>query len=126
MQVRREQRLEGTARQPSLDEGTMSESSECLTISVEGRFDISAMERVRRELAQVGARSFVQVDITRARDVEDAAVALLAGLMLVRRDRIQVKGLRQHQARLLAYLGVALESWGEGRGDGAAMETARE
>jgi ABC-type transporter Mla MlaB component len=86
----------------------MSESSDCFTISVQGRFDMSTMERVRRELAQVEPMSLVQVDMTKAQDVEDSAVALLAGLMLVRRDRLQVKGLRQHHLRLLGYLGVVV------------------
>jgi ABC-type transporter Mla MlaB component len=108
-------------RQPTLDEGSMGESSDCFTISVQGRFDISTMDRVRRELAQVEPRSFVQVDMTEARDVEDSAVALLAGLMLVRRGRIQVKGLRQHQLRLLGYLGVTVDGWRDGKiGDQSA------
>ena len=42
----------------------------------------------------------------RVREFHDRAVALLAEVLAVARARISVRGLRQHQYRMLRYLGV--------------------
>jgi hypothetical protein len=69
-----------------------------------GTFDAPAPERVAREL-QAAAGLEVRIDLTQVRDFHDFGVAVLARALVARR-RVDVRGLRTHQIRLLKYLGI--------------------
>ena len=61
--------------------------------------------------SRAGSRVFpgdaeVYVDLSRVREFHDRAVAMLADVLAVARARVSVRGLRQHQYRMLRYLGV--------------------
>lgn len=71
----------------------------------EGTFDIPAAQEVARALA--GAPHFeVCLDLSRVREFHDFGLALLAQALAGRSPPVRVLGLRQHQLRLLRYLGV--------------------
>jgi anti-anti-sigma regulatory factor len=70
-----------------------------------GTFDIPAAQEVARALA--GAPHFeVCLDLSQVREFHDFGLALLAQALAGRSSRVRVLGLRQHQVRLLRYLGV--------------------
>lgn len=48
----------------------------------------------------------VEIDFRRVRECQDYALALLAKDLVARRDRVAVRGMSQHQQRLLGYFGV--------------------
>jgi hypothetical protein len=49
----------------------------------------------------------VEIDFRQVRECHDSALALLARDLVVGRARVAVRGMSQHQQRLLGYLGVA-------------------
>jgi STAS domain-containing protein len=73
-------------------------------IRVDGVFDVSAAQRLARELAEAGERE-IRIDLTCVREFHDFGVALLAR-ELSGHVRTRVSGLRQHHIRLLRYLGI--------------------
>jgi len=75
-----------------------------VVILADGTFDVPAAERVAREL-QAAADLEVRIDLTQVRDFHDFGVAVLARALVSRR-RVDVRGLRTHQIRLLKYLGI--------------------
>jgi ABC-type transporter Mla MlaB component len=74
-------------------------------LSVAGPFDLPAAQRVARALSDADADAMVCIDLTRVSDFDDTGVAVL-GRALCGHQRADVRGLRQHQVRLLRYLGV--------------------
>lgn len=80
-----------------------------LVIQADGTFDVPAAERVAREL-QAAAGLEVRIDLTQVRDFHDFGVAVLARALATQR-KVDVRGLRTHQIRLLRYLGI--EAYGE-------------
>ncbi|HET7824137.1 MAG TPA: STAS domain-containing protein [Anaeromyxobacter sp.] len=79
-------------------------SADRKVIRVDGVFDVSAAQRLARELADAGDAE-VRIDLTRVREFHDFGIALLAR-ELSGRVRITVSGLRRHHIRLLRYLGI--------------------
>jgi ABC-type transporter Mla MlaB component len=79
-------------------------SSDPRVIRLDGVFDVSAAQRLARELAEAGEAE-VRIDLTRVREFHDFGIALLAR-ELSGRVRTTVSGLRQHHIRLLRYLGI--------------------
>lgn len=73
-------------------------------IRMDGVFDVSAAQRLARQLAEAGEGE-IRIDLTRVREFHDFGVALLAR-ELAGRVRTTVSGLRQHHIRLLRYLGI--------------------
>jgi hypothetical protein len=73
-------------------------------IQMEGTFDLPAAERVALALQAAPAGQEVRLDLTRVREFHDFGVAVLARALQGR--RVEVRGLRTHQVRLLRYLGV--------------------
>jgi hypothetical protein len=78
-----------------------------LTIRLEGVFDIAAARRVQDELARAQPGVRVRLDFPHIREFHDFGVAALAqalgeGGALV----VGLRGLRDHQVRLLRYLGA--------------------
>ncbi|HUL58749.1 MAG TPA: STAS domain-containing protein [Anaeromyxobacteraceae bacterium] len=82
-------------------------------IRMDGTFDVVAARQVARELANaVGGP--VQIDLTGVRNFDDSGVAVLADALTARGERVDVRGLRQHQRRLLRYLGIPSDEPAEG------------
>jgi ABC-type transporter Mla MlaB component len=80
-------------------------SSEAIQLSVAGPFDLQAALRVARALTEAADETLVRIDLTRVSDFDDSGVAVL-GRALAGHHLTDVRGLRQHQIRLLRYLGV--------------------
>jgi anti-anti-sigma regulatory factor len=80
--------------------------SETLVIRMDGSFDIESVQVIQSQIADLPGGAEVYVDLSRVRDFHDRAVAMLADVLAATRARISVRGLRQHQYRMLRYLGV--------------------
>lgn len=76
-----------------------------IQLTVDGPFDLPAARRVARVLTEADAEALVCIDLTRVSHFDDTGVAVL-GQALAGHLRADVRGLRQHQVRLLRYLGV--------------------
>jgi len=75
-----------------------------MIIELDGTFDVPAAERLSLALAEAGEAE-VRVDLSHVRDFHDFNVAVLARALAGRR-KVSVRGLRNHQVRLLKYLGI--------------------
>jgi len=80
--------------------------SETLVIRMDGSFDIESVQVIQSQIADLPGGAEVYVDLSRVRDFHDRAVATLADVLAAARARVSVRGLRQHQYRMLRYLGV--------------------
>ena len=97
----RAERARGWAMQAAASQGP-----ESLAIRIDGVFDIEAAQAIRRRFGGLADEAEVYVDLTRVREFHDHAVAALAEAIVASRQRVYVRGLRQHQYRMLRYLGV--------------------
>jgi anti-anti-sigma regulatory factor len=79
---------------------------EPVMIRMDGIFDVAAAQTVVRALADEPAERDVRIDLTHVREFHDFAVAVLAQALAKRAENVTVRGLRQHQLRLLNYLGL--------------------
>jgi hypothetical protein len=79
---------------------------EPVEIRMEGVFDVTAAQSIVRALDKSPTDADVRIDLTHVREFHDFAVAVLAQALAPRRDHVAVLGLRQHQLRLLTYLGL--------------------
>ncbi|MBS1108820.1 MAG: hypothetical protein H6Q88_812, partial [Anaeromyxobacteraceae bacterium] len=77
-----------------------------LVIRMDGAFDIDSVNTIRSRIEALPGDAEVYVDLSRVREFHDRAVAMLADVLAVARARVSVRGLRQHQYRMLRYLGV--------------------
>lgn len=77
-----------------------------LVIRMDGSFDIDSVQAIRSRIEGLPGEAEVYVDLSRVRDFHDRAVALLADVLSRAGSRVFVRGLRQHQYRMLRYLGV--------------------
>jgi hypothetical protein len=73
-------------------------------IQMEGTFDLPAAKEVAAALEAAPAGLEVRLDLTRVREFHDFSVAILARAIQGR--RVDIRGLRTHQLRLLRYMGV--------------------
>jgi len=80
--------------------------AETLVIRMDGAFDIESVQVIQSRIADLSGETEVYVDLSRVRDFHDRAVAMLADVLAAARARVSVRGLRQHQYRMLRYLGV--------------------
>jgi hypothetical protein len=78
---------------------------EVVEIRLEGVFDVSAAQSLVSALGRAPAEREVRIDLTHVREFHDFAVAVLGEALSQRRDHVAVRGLSQHQLRLLTYLG---------------------
>ena len=83
-----------------------AEHSSSLVIRMDGAFDIDSVNTIRSRIEALPGDAEVYVDLSRVREFHDRAVAMLADVLAVARARVSVRGLRQHQYRMLRYLGV--------------------
>jgi hypothetical protein len=75
--------------------------------SITGAFDPIAASRCRAGLAALPPDACVLLDFSRAWEVADLALAVLATeLATPHHPRVLFRGLTQHQERMLRYLGV--------------------
>lgn len=85
-------------------------NSERFSIECEGVFDLSSAIGLEESLALVKPGARVELDLSRVREFHDAGLAVLA--RTIQRagasHRLDVRGLRERQLRLLRYLGVDL------------------
>ncbi len=75
-------------------------------LRMQGPFDVTAAQRVVEALAASEEGSEVYVDLTRVRDFDDRAIALLGSGLSGARGHISVRGLLRHHYRMMRYLGV--------------------
>jgi len=77
-------------------------------VSITDAFDPIAASKLRARLSVMSPDACVLLDLSRALEVADLALAVLAdALATAPHPRVLVRGLTQHQERLLRYLGVA-------------------
>jgi ABC-type transporter Mla MlaB component len=88
----------------------LPEQAGSLVIRMDGAFDIDSVQVIRSRIADLPGESEVYVDLSRVREFHDRAVAMLAEVLAATRARVSVRGLRQHQYRMLRYLGVTPSS----------------
>lgn len=81
-----------------------------LLIRLDGTFDLAAAGEIRRALAESPEGTEAYVDLSQVRDFHDRAVAVLADALKASGRPVSVRGLRQHQYRMLRYLGVDASS----------------
>lgn len=77
-----------------------------LLIRLDGTFDLGAAREIQRALAELPEGSEAYLDLSQVRDFHDRGVAVLADAIKASGRSISVRGLRQHQYRMLRYLGV--------------------
>ena len=77
-----------------------------LVIRMDGAFDTESAQEIARQLAALPEGAEVYVDLTHVRQFHDRGVAVLGDILASTRVRVSVRGLRQHQYRMLRYLGV--------------------
>jgi hypothetical protein len=82
-------------------------AGESLVVRLDGVFDIAAAQRVLGLLAEATPGAEVYIDVTHVREFHDHGVAKLAEGLLKAPLRVSLRGLRNHQYRMLRYLGVS-------------------
>lgn len=80
------------------------------SITCDGVFDLAAALGLEDSLRLVEPGGAVELDLSRVRDFHDAGLAVLARAIQrgAASHRLEVRGLRERQLRLLRYLGVEL------------------
>ena len=63
--------------------------------------------RIHEVIERAAPGTTVEVDFRHVRDCQDYALALLARDLVGTRTRVAVRGMSQHQQRILGYFGVA-------------------
>jgi anti-anti-sigma regulatory factor len=85
-----------------LEQAVTAESA----IRLDGIFDGLAARRLEALLVAADAGVRLRIDLTQVREFHDFGIAVL-GLALTRsRAHVTIRGLRQHQVRVLRYFGV--------------------
>ena len=101
-----------------------------LLIRLDGAFDLGAAGEIQRALADSVDGTEVYVDLSQVREFHDRGVAVLADVIKTSGHPISVRGLRQHQYRMLRYLGVESAALDPGlsprRGPTPPVQTAGE
>ncbi len=77
-----------------------------LVVGIEGTFDPAAAAVLRLELARSHPTSTVVLDFSHARAVHDLGLAMVARALAAEGVATRFRGLSQHQARMLRYLGL--------------------
>jgi anti-anti-sigma regulatory factor len=83
----------------------LSSSPESI-IWLEGVFDGVAARHLEEKLLQTVPGDRILVDLTQVREFHDFAVAVLGRALTLCRAEVKLRGLRQHQVRVLRYFGV--------------------
>ncbi len=83
---------------------------EDVVIRMEGTFDVPTARRLAGTLTDAGPGREVYVDLTHVREFNDFGIAVLAQALRESPAHVSLRGLRQHQYRMLRYLGVESSS----------------
>jgi anti-anti-sigma regulatory factor len=75
-------------------------------IDLEGVFDGPTARRVEANLISAAPGTRVRIDLTKVREFQDFGVAILGHAVTRCRADVVVRGLRQHQLRVLQYFGL--------------------
>ena len=75
-------------------------------IRLEGVFDGLAARRLEAMLVETDAGVRLHIDLTQVREFHDFGIAVLGHAMTRSRAHVTVRGLRQHQIRVLRYFGI--------------------
>jgi anti-anti-sigma regulatory factor len=82
-----------------------------ILIQLEGTFDAVAAWNLRRHLGALPPDATVVLDFSQVREFYDLGVAVMASSLAQREGpRVIVRGMCQHQHRLLRYFGVDLDA----------------
>lgn len=77
-----------------------------LALQIGHSFAPEDAERIHEMVERAAPGTPIQIDFRRVRECQDYALALLARDLVAGRARIDVRGMSQHQQRLLGYFGV--------------------
>ena len=86
-----------------------SSSNGALTFEVGSAFVPEDAVRIHDRIERTAPGTIVEIDLHRVRDCHDVALALLARDIVRGRAHVAVRGLSQHQLRVLGYFGVHME-----------------
>jgi anti-anti-sigma regulatory factor len=75
-------------------------------IWLEGVFDGVAASHLEEKLLRTIPGDRILVDLTQVREFHDFGVAVLGRALTLCRAEVKLRGLRQHQVRVLRYFGV--------------------
>jgi anti-anti-sigma regulatory factor len=75
-------------------------------ITLQGVFDGVAARHVEERLLRTAPGDRILVDLTQVREFHDFGVAVLGRALTRCRGEVKLRGLRQHQVRVLRYFGV--------------------
>ncbi len=104
-------------------------TTEALLIRCDGVFDAGVAHRVLDVVSEAPAAAEIYVDLAKVREFDDRAAPVLADVIARATSRISVRGLRQHQVRMLRYLGVDASALDPGltpRPDATAVDLGRD
>lgn len=89
----------------------LSESSAegALTFEIGSAFVPEDAVRIHDLIERTAPGTTVEVDLHRVRDCHDVALALLARDIVQGRAHVALRGVSQHQLRVLGYFGVHME-----------------
>ena len=89
----------------------LSESSSegALTLEIGSAFVPEDAVRIHDLIERTEPGTVVQIDLHRVRDCHDVALALLARDIVRGRAHVALRGVSQHQLRVLGYFGVHLD-----------------
>jgi anti-anti-sigma regulatory factor len=81
-----------------------------LSIVLDGVFDGPAARRLEARI--LGAQTYrkIRVDLSKVREFQDFALGILAHVLSRVEVQVVVRGLRQHQLRMLRYFGLSPEA----------------
>jgi anti-anti-sigma regulatory factor len=75
-------------------------------IRLDGAFDGVAARRLEALLGDAAEGVPVRIDLSQVREFHDFGIAVLGQALTRTRARVTIRGLRQHQIRVLRYFGV--------------------
>lgn len=86
----------------------LSESSSegALTFEVGSAFAPEDAVRIHERIERTAPGTMVEIDLHQVRDCQDVALALLARDIVRGRAHVALRGVSQHQLRVLGYFGV--------------------
>ncbi len=89
----------------------LSESSSpgALTLEIGSAFVPEDAVRIHDLIERTAPGTLIEIDLHRVRDCHDVALALLAKDIVRGRAHVALRGISQHQLRVLGYFGVHME-----------------
>jgi hypothetical protein len=89
-------------------------ASGALSLQVGPRFASEDAARIHDLIERSDPGTPIQIDFARVRDCQDFALALLARDLVAGGARVAIRGMSQHQQRLLGYFGVPAHATRDG------------